>query len=116
VPWRASLTTFGALLWMIAGAAVPVLWVRSTTTEPALGLSATIFFSSIAAVRLFFERALFGRSFDRALVIFACIAEGIGVRSAAYPYGAVALALRSSSTSAAASRRFAAGRASRGRR
>lgn len=91
VPWRASLTTFGALFWMIAGAAVPVLWVRSTTTEPALGLSATIFFSSIAAVRLFFERALFGRSFDRALVIFACIAEGIGVRSAAYPYGAVAL-------------------------
>jgi transglutaminase-like putative cysteine protease len=92
VPWRASLTTFGALLWMIAGAAVPVLWVRSTTTEPALGLSAAIFFLSIAAVRLFFERALFGRNFDRALVIFACVAEGIGVQSAAYPYGAVALA------------------------
>ena len=92
VPWRASLTTFGALLWMIAGAAVPVLWVRTTTTEPALGLSAAIFFSSIAAVRLFFERALFGKNFDRALVLFACIAEGIGVRSAAYPYGAVVLA------------------------
>jgi transglutaminase-like putative cysteine protease len=91
VPWRASLTTFGALTWMIAGAAVPVLWVRNTTTEPALGLSAAIFFSSIAAVRLFFERPLFGRSFDRALVIFACVAEGIGVRSGAYPYGAVAL-------------------------
>ena len=91
VPWRASLTTFGALLWMIAGAAVPILWVRSTTTEPALGLSAAILLSSIAAVRLFFERAPFGRSFDRALVIFACVAEGIGVRSAAYPYGAVAL-------------------------
>jgi transglutaminase-like putative cysteine protease len=91
VPLRASLTTFGALLWMIAGAAVPVLWVRSTTTEPALGLYAAIFFSSIAAVRLFFERALFGRSFDRALVIFACVAEGIGARSAAYPYGAVML-------------------------
>ena len=92
VSWRASLATFGALIWMIAGAAVPVLWVRSTTTDPALGLSAAIFFSSIAAVRLFFERALFGRNFDRALVIFACVAEGIGVRSAAYPYGAVALA------------------------
>src|SRR6202044_3373739 len=92
VPWRASLTTFGALLWMVAGAAVPVLWVRSTTTEPALGLSAALFFSSIAVVRLFFQRPLFGRNFDRALVIFACIAEGIGVRSAVYPYGAVALA------------------------
>jgi transglutaminase-like putative cysteine protease len=92
VPWRASLTTFGALLWMIAGAAVPVLWVRSTTSDPPLGLSAAIFFSSIAAVRLFFERPLFGRSFDRALVIFACVAEGIGVRSVVYPYGAVMLA------------------------
>jgi len=92
VPWRASLTTFGALLWMVASAAVPVLWVRNTTTEPAPGLSAAIFFSSIAAVRLFFQGALFGRSFDRALVIFACVAEGIGVRSAAYPYGVVALA------------------------
>ncbi len=91
VPWRASLTTFGALLWMIAGAAAPVLWVRSTTTEPALGLSAALFLSSVAAVRLFFERPLFGRSFDRALVIFACVAEGIGARSAAYPYGAVML-------------------------
>jgi transglutaminase-like putative cysteine protease len=91
VPWRASLTTFGALLWMVAGAAVPVLWVRNTTTEPALGLSAAIVFSSIAAVRLFFEPALFGRNFDRALVIFACVAEGVGVRSAAYPYGVVVL-------------------------
>jgi transglutaminase-like putative cysteine protease len=91
VPWRASLTTFGALLWMVAGAAVPLLWVRNTTTEPTLGLSAAILFSSIAAVRLFFERALFGRSFDRALVVLACVAEGIGVRSAAYPYGAVGL-------------------------
>jgi transglutaminase-like putative cysteine protease len=92
LPWRAAPTTFGALLWMVASAAVPVLWVRNTTTEPALGLSAALFFSSIAAVRLFFAPALFGRSFDRALVIFACVAEGIGVRSAAYPYGAVALA------------------------
>jgi len=92
VPLRASLTTFGALLWMIAGAAVPVLWVRSTTSEPPLGLSAALFFSSVAAVRLFFERPLFGRNFDRALVIFACIAKGIGARSAAYPYGAVMLA------------------------
>jgi transglutaminase-like putative cysteine protease len=91
VPWRASLTTFGALLWMTAGAAVPLLWVRNTSTEPALGLSAAIFLSSVAAVRLFFDQALFSRSFDRALVIFACVAEGIGVRSAAYPYGAVAL-------------------------
>jgi len=92
VPWRASLTTFGALIWMIAGAAGPVLWVRTTTTEPEPGLSAAIFLSSVAAVRLFFDRPLFGRNFDRALVIFACVAEGIGVRSAAYPYGAVALA------------------------
>jgi transglutaminase-like putative cysteine protease len=92
VPWRATLTTFGALLWMIAGAAVPVLWVRATTTEPALGLSAALVFSSIAAVRLFFAQPLFGRGVDRALVLFACIAEGIGVRSAVYPYGAVALA------------------------
>ncbi|HEY6458893.1 MAG TPA: transglutaminaseTgpA domain-containing protein, partial [Polyangiaceae bacterium] len=91
--WRVSLTTFGALLWMLAGAAVPVLWVRSTTTDPPLGLSAALFFSSIAAVRLFFEPPLFGTGFDRALVIFACVAEGIGVRSAAYPYGAVALAV-----------------------
>jgi transglutaminase-like putative cysteine protease len=92
LPWRASLTTFGALLWMIAGAAVPVLWVRATTSEPALGLSAALVFASIAAVRLFFEHPLFGRGLDRALVLFACIAEGIGVPSAAYPYGAMALA------------------------
>ncbi len=91
VPWRASLTTFGALLWMIAGAAVPVLWVRNTTTEPAPGLSSALFLSSIAAVRLFFERPLFGRSFDRALVLLACVAEGIGAPSAAYPYGALML-------------------------
>jgi transglutaminase-like putative cysteine protease len=91
---RASLTTFGALLWMIVGATAPVLWVRSTTMEPALGLSAAIFFSSIAAVRLFFHpaHALFGRNFDRALVLLACVAEGVGARSAAYPYGAVVLA------------------------
>jgi transglutaminase-like putative cysteine protease len=94
LPWRVSLTTFGALVCMIAGAAAPVLWVRTTASEPALGLSAAILFSSIAAARLFFERerALFGRGFDRALVIFACIAEGMGVRSAFYPYGAAALA------------------------
>lgn len=92
LPWRASLATFGALLWMIAGAAVPVLWVRATTTEPPLGLSAALVFASIAAVRLFFAAPLFGRGFDRALVLFACIAEGIGVRSAAYSFGAVALA------------------------
>ncbi|HEY1697460.1 MAG TPA: transglutaminaseTgpA domain-containing protein [Polyangiaceae bacterium] len=92
VRWRASLTTFGALLWMLAGAAVPVLWVRSTTTDPPLGLSAALFLASIGAVRLFFEAPLFGRSTDRALVVFACVAEGIGVRSDAYPYGAVALA------------------------
>ena len=29
VPWRASLTTFGALFWMIAGAAVKVVSVAS---------------------------------------------------------------------------------------
>jgi transglutaminase-like putative cysteine protease len=92
VPWRGSPTTFDALLWMIAGAAGPILWVRGTTTEPPLGLSAAILFSSIAAVRLFFGRALFGRSLDRGLVVVACIAEGIGAKSAAYPYGAVVLA------------------------
>lgn len=92
VRWRATLTTFGALLWMVAGATVPVLWVRNTATEPTLGLQATVFFSSIAGVRLFFAQPLFGRGFDRALVIFACVAEGIGVRSSAYPYGAMALA------------------------
>ena len=91
VPWRGSLTTFGALLWMVAGATVPVLWVRGTTTEPQLGLSAALLFLSIAAVRLFFDNALFGRNFDRALVVFSCIAEGIGAKSAAYPYGAVVL-------------------------
>jgi transglutaminase-like putative cysteine protease len=89
---RVSLTTFGALLWMIAGATGPILWVRSTTTEPSLGLSAAILFCSVASVRLFFDDALFGRGFDRALVVFACIAEGIGARSAAYPYATVALA------------------------
>lgn len=88
---RAALTTFGGLLTMLAGAAVPVLWVRSTTTDPPLGLSAALFFASIAAVRSFLEPPLFGRNLDRALVIFAGVAEGIGVRSAAYPYGAVAL-------------------------
>jgi transglutaminase-like putative cysteine protease len=93
IPWRVSLTTFGALLWMVGGAAVPVLWVRTTTTEPALGLSATLLFASVAGVRLFFEPPLFGRGFDRALVVFACIAEGIGVQSAAYPYVAVVLAV-----------------------
>jgi transglutaminase-like putative cysteine protease len=92
VPFRVSLTTFGALLWMIVGAAVPVLWVRNTTTDPALGLSAALLFSSVAAVRLFFERPLFGRGFDRALAVFACVAEGIGCQSGVYPYGAVALA------------------------
>lgn len=92
VRWRGSLTTFGALLWMIAGATAPILWVRGTTTEPALGLSAAILFSSIATVRLFFARALFGRSFDRGLVVLACIAEGIGAKSAAYPYGIVVFA------------------------
>ena len=92
VPWRASLTTFAALLWMIAGATGPILWVRGTTTEPPLGLSAAILFSSIAAVRLFFDRPLFGRGFDRGLVVLACIAEGIGAKSAAYPYGIVVVA------------------------
>ena len=92
VPWRGSLTTFGALLWMIAGATAPILWVRGTTTEPPLGLSAAILFSSLATVRLFFDRPLFGRSFDRGLVVLACIAEGIGAKSAAYPYGIVVVA------------------------
>ncbi|MBK7586406.1 MAG: DUF4129 domain-containing protein [Myxococcales bacterium] len=93
LPWRSSLTTFGALLWMIAGAAVPILWVRTTTTEPGLGLSAALLCASIAVVRLFFKDALFGRNFDRALVLVICIAEGIGVKSAAYPYLTVLVAL-----------------------
>jgi transglutaminase-like putative cysteine protease len=92
VPWRVSLTTFGALLWMIAGATGPILWARSTTTDPPLGLSAAILFSGIATVRLFFDNPLFGRNFDRALVLFACIAEGIGAKSAAYPYVTMLLA------------------------
>ena len=92
VRWRASFTTFGALLWMIASAAVPILWVRSTTTDPRLGLSAALLFLSIAAVRLFFDNALFGRGFDRVLLILACIGEGIGARSTAYPYVTVVLA------------------------
>ena len=91
VPWRGSLTTFGALLWMIAGATAPVLWVRNTTTEPGLALSATLLLLGIASVRLFFANPLFGRGFDRALVGFACISEGIGVKSAAYPYLTVVL-------------------------
>jgi transglutaminase-like putative cysteine protease len=91
VPMRATLTTFGALLWMIAGAAVPVMWVRATTTDPPLGLSAALLLSSVAAVRLFFERPLFGLGFDRALVVFACVATGIGAASPAYPYGVVVL-------------------------
>jgi transglutaminase-like putative cysteine protease len=91
VPLRATLTTFGALLWMIAGAAVPVLWVRSTTTDPPLGLSAALLLSSVVAVRLFVKHPPFGRGFDRALTIFACVAAGIGARSAAYPYGTVVL-------------------------
>ncbi len=116
VPWRDSPTTFGALLWMIAGATVPILWVRSTAMDPALGLSATLLFSCIAAVRLFFARALFGRSFDRALVLFACIAEGIGVRSAAYPYGAMVLAASLLVELGVASPRSAPGHGSRARR
>lgn len=91
VPQRARLTTFGALIGMIAGAAVPVMWVRTTTTDPPLALSAALFLSSIAAVRLFFETPLFGRDLDRALVVFAGIATGIGARSPAYPYGVTVL-------------------------
>lgn len=88
---RATATTFGALLWMTGGAAVSVMWVRTTTTDPPLGLSAALLLSSIAAVRLFFERPLFGQGFDRALAIFACVAVGIGARSPVYPYGSVVL-------------------------
>jgi transglutaminase-like putative cysteine protease len=91
VPLRASLTAFGALLWMIAGAGVPVMWVRTTTTDPRLALSAALLLSSVAAVRLFFERPLLGRGLDRALAILACVAVGIGAKSPAYPYGTVVL-------------------------
>lgn len=91
VPSRATVTTFGALLWMIASASAPIVWVRTTTTEPRLGLSVALLFLSIAAVRFFFDKAPFGRNLDRALMVFACVAEGIGARSAAYPYGAVVL-------------------------
>jgi len=93
VPWRARLSTFGALLWMIAGAAVPILWARLTTLDLGAALPAVLLLLAIAAVRLFFENALSGRNFDRALVVGACIWEGIGVKSAAYPYVAVALAV-----------------------
>lgn len=84
--WRVSLTTFAALLWMVAAAAVPIFWVRSTTTEPSLGLSAALLVTSIAVVRLFFRAALFGRSFDRALWLMTAVAAGIGAKSAAYLY------------------------------
>ncbi|MGD0526510.1 MAG: transglutaminaseTgpA domain-containing protein, partial [Polyangiaceae bacterium] len=93
VAWRGKPTTFGALLWMLAAVSGPVFWVRTTTTDPRLGVSAALLLLSVAAVRLFFDDALFGRNFDRALVVFACIAEGIGAKSAAYPYGAVVIAL-----------------------
>ncbi len=91
VPFRATLTTFAALLWMVAGAATPVMWVRTTTTDPPLALSAALLLSSVAAVRLFFAHPLFGRGFDRALVVFACVAVGIGAKSPAYPYVSVVL-------------------------
>lgn len=93
LPWRFTLTTFGALLWMIAGATPPILWARFTTLDLGIALPATLFLLAIAAVRLFFENPLFGRNADRALVGFACIAEGIGLKSAAYPYVAVVLAV-----------------------
>jgi transglutaminase-like putative cysteine protease len=93
VPLRATLTTFGALLWMIAGGAVSVMWVRTTATDPPAALSAALLLSSVAAVRLFFERPLFGHGFSRALVVFACVAAGIGAQSSAYPYGSFLLAV-----------------------
>jgi transglutaminase-like putative cysteine protease len=93
VAWRGSPATFGALLWMLAAASGPILWVRTTTTDPRLGLSAALILLSVAGVRLFFENALFGRNLDRALVVLACVAEGIGAKSPAYPYGAVVIAL-----------------------
>ena len=91
VPLRATVTTFGALLSMIAGASVWVTWVRTTATGPPPALSAALLLSSITAVRLFFERPLFGRGLDRGLVVFACVAAGIGAKSHVYPYGAVLL-------------------------
>ena len=91
VPLRASLTTFGALLWMIGGAAVPVLWIRNTTADLPPGLSAALVLACIAGVRLFLEPPLFGRGVDRALVIFACVGEGFGAHSTAYPYAAAVL-------------------------
>lgn len=89
LPWRVTLTTFGALLWMIAGASLPILWARTTTADIGLALPVALLLSGIATVRLFFDTPLFGRNFDRALVGFVCIAEGIGVKSPPYPYVAV---------------------------
>lgn len=93
LPWRLTLTTFGALLWMIAGASLPIFWARTTTSDIGLALPVALLLSGVAAVRLFFETPLFGRNFDRALVGFVCIAEGIGVKSAPYPYVAVIVAV-----------------------
>ncbi len=93
IPYRIALTTFGALLWMIAGATGPILWARLTTEEIGLALPLTLVLLGIVAVRQFFERPLFGRGFDRALVGLACIAEGHGLKSAAYPWIAVLLAV-----------------------
>ncbi len=89
---RAKLTTFASLLWMIAGAAPPILWARFATLEMSGALPPALVFLGVATVRRFFDEPLFGRQFDRALAVFACIAIGLGLKSGAYPYLVVAFA------------------------
>jgi hypothetical protein len=93
IPKRFELTTFGALIAMLAGATVPILWARFSPDELGIALPVTLVLLGILVVRQFFERPLFGRGFDRALVGLACIAEGHGLKSPAYPWLAVLLAL-----------------------
>ena len=89
IPLRFTVTTFGALMAMIAAAAPPILWARATTTEVGLALPVALSLLGIAAVRPFLDTRRFGRTFDRTMVGLACIAEGHGVKSTAYPYVAV---------------------------
>ncbi len=88
---RWKLETFGALLVMIGGATPAVLWTRATTLEIGLALPITLILLGIAIARSFLAEPR--RGFDRLIVGLACIAEGIGVKSALYPYGVVVIAL-----------------------
>ena len=88
---RAKLSAFASLLWMIAAASPAILWARFSTSELSAALPPTLVFLCVAAARRFFDTPLFGERTDRALVLLAAIALGLGLRSAAYPYIVVAL-------------------------